>query len=310
MAECSMHCQTLLIDRPYGEATLSGLETGEPLVTILIQCPQVASGEDHDIAMLVRDRCRVDLPQVGGEGLPLSAQRHLHPIIDHQMPAMSCGDLIVDQPHLDKGGLGEDCEIGRQNDSKWLPPTGVGQQQPAIFEADARCFPDRGTVERALIRILRTVPAVDFCRLAGIVECLLCRIPAMGVQGGGTERVVDFFGSGLREPVVGAAIDTIVPDQGVGVDAPALAIQCVGLTTGQMAIQISYNIRGELREKVVEWLIQRGLTANDIVIDTQTRERIPDVFDTFKPDQVVSSDPIEGAWVVPGGKVVLGVRGP
>ncbi len=76
------------------------------------------------------------------------------------------------------------------------------------------------------------------------------------------------------------------------------------------AIQISYNIRGELRGKVVEWLIQRGLTANDIVIDTQTRERIPDVFDTFKPDQVVSSDPIEGAWVVPGGKVVLGVRGP
>ena len=65
----------------------------------------------------------------------------------------------------------------------------------------------------------------------------------------------------------------------------------------------------KLKELVTQ-LIQRGLTANDIVIDTQTRERIPDVFDTFKPDQVVSSDPIEGAWVVPGGKVVLGVRGP
>ncbi|NTW97603.1 MAG: serine/threonine protein kinase, partial [Oscillochloris sp.] len=74
------------------------------------------------------------------------------------------------------------------------------------------------------------------------------------------------------------------------------------------AIQMPYNIRSESKDTVVAWLVQRGVPADSIFIDSQTRERIPEVFDSFKPDQVVSSDPAEGGWITPGSKVVLGVR--
>jgi serine/threonine protein kinase len=76
------------------------------------------------------------------------------------------------------------------------------------------------------------------------------------------------------------------------------------------AIQMSYNIRSESKDTVIAWLVQRGVPAESIFVDYQTRERIPEVFDSFKPDQVVSSDPLEGAWITPGSKVVLGVRAP
>lgn len=76
------------------------------------------------------------------------------------------------------------------------------------------------------------------------------------------------------------------------------------------AIQMPYNIRGEPRERVIEWLLQRGVAADRISSDFQTRERIPDVFDTFQAGQVVSSSPAEGAWIAPESQVVLGVRAP
>jgi len=76
------------------------------------------------------------------------------------------------------------------------------------------------------------------------------------------------------------------------------------------AIQVPWNIRGEKVDTVIEWLTQRGVPRENIVIDVQARERIPEIFDRFKPDQVVSSDPVEGAWIPPNGRVVLGVHGP
>lgn len=76
------------------------------------------------------------------------------------------------------------------------------------------------------------------------------------------------------------------------------------------AIQMPYNIRGEPRERVIEWLLQRGVALEQISSDFQTRERIPEVFDNFQPDEVVSSDPPEGAWISQGGSVILGVRAP
>lgn len=76
------------------------------------------------------------------------------------------------------------------------------------------------------------------------------------------------------------------------------------------AIQMPFNIRGEPRERVIEWLLQRGVAPEQISSDFQTRERIPEVFDSFQPDDVVSSDPPEGAWIPQGGSVILGVRAP
>jgi serine/threonine protein kinase len=76
------------------------------------------------------------------------------------------------------------------------------------------------------------------------------------------------------------------------------------------AIQVSWNIRGEPVERVIEWLIQRGIPRENIIVDIQTRERIPEIFDRYRAQQVVSSEPPEGGWLLPGGRVVLGVRGP
>lgn len=75
------------------------------------------------------------------------------------------------------------------------------------------------------------------------------------------------------------------------------------------AIQMPYNIRGEKREQVMEWLRQRGVADQRILVDVQTRERIPEVFDSFQPDQVVSSVPPEGEWIMPEGQVTLGSEG-
>lgn len=76
------------------------------------------------------------------------------------------------------------------------------------------------------------------------------------------------------------------------------------------AIQVSWNIRGEKVENVIDELVRRGIPRENIIVDMQDRERIPEIFDRYKANQVVSSEPPEGAWVPPGGRVVLGVRAP
>lgn len=61
---------------------------------------------------------------------------------------------------------------------------------------------------------------------------------------------------------------------------------------------------------MIEDLARRGIPRENIIVDLQDRERIPEVFDRYKANQVVSSEPPEGGWVLPGGRVVLGVRAP
>jgi membrane peptidoglycan carboxypeptidase len=51
-----------------------------------------------------------------------------------------------------------------------------------------------------------------------------------------------------------------------------------------------------------------GITS--IYVDLQTRERIPDVFDNYQPNQVISTMPAQGDWILPGTSVVLGARAP
>jgi peptidoglycan glycosyltransferase len=51
-----------------------------------------------------------------------------------------------------------------------------------------------------------------------------------------------------------------------------------------------------------------GITS--IYVDLQTRDRIPDVFDNYQPNQVISTMPAQGDWILPGTSVVLGARAP
>jgi peptidoglycan glycosyltransferase len=48
----------------------------------------------------------------------------------------------------------------------------------------------------------------------------------------------------------------------------------------------------------------------NVYVDYQTRERIPDVFDSYGPYVVLSTIPGAGEWVRPGETVVLGIRAP
>ena len=76
------------------------------------------------------------------------------------------------------------------------------------------------------------------------------------------------------------------------------------------AIQMPYNLRHETQGRATEWLVLQGVPSASILSDSQSRERIPEVFDLFQAGQVVSSDPAEGAWIMPNSNVVLGVRAP
>ncbi len=51
-----------------------------------------------------------------------------------------------------------------------------------------------------------------------------------------------------------------------------------------------------------------GITS--IYVDLQTRDRIPDVFDNYQPNQVISTIPAQGDWILPGTSVVIGARAP
>jgi peptidoglycan glycosyltransferase len=55
-------------------------------------------------------------------------------------------------------------------------------------------------------------------------------------------------------------------------------------------------------------LNQLGIT--NIFVDAQVRERIPEVFDQYAPNEVIGTIPSVGEWIMPGASVVIGARGP
>jgi peptidoglycan glycosyltransferase len=59
-----------------------------------------------------------------------------------------------------------------------------------------------------------------------------------------------------------------------------------------------------------EALARLGIPAESIVVDYQTRERVPDAFDQFVPYAVISTLPAPGDWYIPGTTIVLGIRAP
>jgi len=102
--------------------------------------------------------------------------------------------------------------------------------------SDPGVLPDRGTVVFALVRIvgIRESRRLEGAgRLAGFIEALLGRVPAMGVEGRWPQAILHPLASLRREPMAALAVDPIVPHQGVGVDTPALPIKRVGLPLGQ-----------------------------------------------------------------------------
>lgn len=76
------------------------------------------------------------------------------------------------------------------------------------------------------------------------------------------------------------------------------------------AIQVSWNMRGEKVENVIEDLVRRGIPRETIIVDLHDRERIPEVFDRSRANQVVRSEPPAGGRVLPGARVLLGLRAP
>jgi peptidoglycan glycosyltransferase len=66
------------------------------------------------------------------------------------------------------------------------------------------------------------------------------------------------------------------------------------------------RLLGENQAK--EKLAALGIT--NVYVDYQTRDRIPDVYDTYGPYVVISSLPAAGETLLPGTTVVLGIRAP
>lgn len=57
-------------------------------------------------------------------------------------------------------------------------------------------------------------------------------------------------------------------------------------------------------------VILKSIGIQDIYVDYQTRERIPDQFDQYIPYTVISTLPRAGNWILPGSSVILGIRAP
>lgn len=60
----------------------------------------------------------------------------------------------------------------------------------------------------------------------------------------------------------------------------------------------------------VETLKALGVDPAMMYVDLQTRERIPDVFDQYAPNQVISTLPRADQWILPGESVIIGARAP
>ncbi len=51
-----------------------------------------------------------------------------------------------------------------------------------------------------------------------------------------------------------------------------------------------------------------GITS--VYVDLQSRDRIPSEFDSYQPNEVISTLPAQGGWILPGTTVVIGARAP
>lgn len=60
----------------------------------------------------------------------------------------------------------------------------------------------------------------------------------------------------------------------------------------------------------VDTLTALGIDPSRIYVDLQTRERIPEVFDQYAPNQVISTIPNASGWIIPGEAVIIGARAP
>lgn len=89
--------------------------------------------------------------------------------------------------------------------------------------------------------------------------------------------------------------------------------------TNEMLVAFGPPVEGAVRmpdlrsldaQTAVDTLTALGVDAALIYVDLQTRERIPDVFDQFAPNQVISTLPGASTWILPGQAVIIGARAP
>ena len=70
------------------------------------------------------------------------------------------------------------------------------------------------------------------------------------------------------------------------------------------------DIRGLDAQVALDTLVALGIPQELIYVDLQTRDRIPDAFDQYQPNQVIGAIPAPGDWVLPGSPVTIGARAP
>ena len=91
----------------------------------------------------------------------------------------------------------------------------------------------------------------------------------------------------------------------------------IPLCTTEMLGQFGPPVEGAVRmpelrkmdaQTALSTLNQLGIT--NVFIDEQSRERIPDAFDQYGPNEVIGTIPAVGEWILPDASVVIGARGP
>lgn len=96
-----------------------------------------------------------------------------------------------------------------------------------------------------------------------------------------------------------------------------LDVTTIPVCTTEMLGQFGPPVEGAVRmpelrkmdaQTAVATLNQLGIT--NIFVDSQARERIPDVFDQYAPNEVIGTIPAANEWIMPGASVVIGARGP
>jgi len=138
------------------------------------------------------------------------------------------GLVIVDQPHFDNLHVEQ---VDGQHDPHRFKATSTRQQHNAIFDPNARAFPDRCSVKLAPSWIASFSVACLLERLdrfARLVKRFLGSVSAMGVQRRfACSVVIQSHRTILRKPDVFLAVDAPVLGHRLAVDAPGLPVALV-----------------------------------------------------------------------------------
>jgi len=214
-------------------SSLERREDGQLLVAILDGSPQFPGRKHNRLRGRGRNRW-MDFAKVYGHHIIARWRGRLFAVIYDNVPVVPLALVIVDKPGFFEAGFGEVSEAIPQSDTHRLKPPGLCQEHLALTDSDSCAFPNGGSEAPSLVGEPSLAPRFSerIDCLDRFVERLLRGVPAVGVENGWSQGVVEPFGVALPEPVTRTPIETPVPGEDQVVDATRFTVKLVEQALG------------------------------------------------------------------------------